>query len=62
MIPKKIVLAAVSLFGILVHSLPEKLNESQINKQQSPNRLVFAHFMVGLTKLTDYVPVHRRAD
>ncbi|KAJ5589692.1 alpha-1-3-glucanase/mutanase [Penicillium hetheringtonii] len=49
MIPKKIFLAAVSLFGILVHSLPEKLNESQINKQQSPNRLVFAHFMIGIT-------------
>lgn len=40
-------LAMMSMFGIIAQCLPGIPDEIRENKRQTPNRLVFAHFMVS---------------
>jgi hypothetical protein len=48
--------ALVSALGILANALPERREKTDGWKRQSPNRLVFAHFMVRLKTLVTSVP------
>lgn len=43
-------LLAITLFGwsILGTALPDKIHNTMLDERQAPDRLVFAHFMVGV--------------